>query len=156
MPIHVARSAIDDLMPHSDLYLSPYHCVFFGGSLIPVRHLVNGSSIRPGAPEGLAAIEYYHIEFDTHEVIFAEGAQVESFMETEFGREPFSNFAEYERLYGREQSRKTPFAPILSYRNRRQKAAGLARSMVSKVVDVRDQIQVARDQIARRMETSRI
>jgi hypothetical protein len=43
-----------------------------------------------------------------------------------------------------------PFAPVLDYRNRRQKLAGLTRSIVSNLVDVRDPIQVARDQFARR------
>jgi hypothetical protein len=36
MPIRVARFAIDDRSPHSDLYLSPLHCIFFNEALIPV------------------------------------------------------------------------------------------------------------------------
>jgi hypothetical protein len=153
MPIRVARLAIDDQAPHSDLYLSPQHCVFINDALIPVKYLANGTSIAPAAPSGLAAIEYYHVEFDTHEVFYAEGALVESFMEENSEREYFSNFVQYERLYGREhQPRMTPFAPILRYRNRRQKLAGFAKSLVSGVVDVRDPIQVARDQLAKRAE----
>jgi hypothetical protein len=153
MPIRVVRLAIDDQAPHDDLYLSPQHCVFINDVLIPVKYLANGTSIAPAAPSGMAAIEYYHIEFDTHEVVYAEGALVESFMEEESEREYFSNFVQYERLYGREnQPRMAPFAPVLSYRNRRQKFAGLAKSLVSGVVDVRDPIQVARDQLAKRAE----
>jgi hypothetical protein len=154
MPVRIARQAIDDQAPRSDLYLSPQHCIFINDALIPVKFLVNGTSITPAAPSGVAAIEYYHIEFDTHEVVYAEGALVESFMEEESEREYFSNFVQYERLYGREhQPRMTPFAPILRYRNRRQKFAGLAKSFVSGVVDLRDPIQIARDQLARRAET---
>jgi Hint domain len=93
MPIRVARLAIDDQAPHSDLYLSPQHCVFINDVLIPVKYLVNGTSIAPAAPSGMAAIEYYHIEFDTHEVVYAEGALVESFMEEGSEREYFSNFS---------------------------------------------------------------
>jgi hypothetical protein len=152
MPIRVARSAIADQAPHRDLYLSPAHRVFINGALIPVKYLVNGTTIAPAAPEGMAVIEYYHIEFNTHEVVLAEGAPVESFREDDSEREFFSNFVEYERLYGRDQARMTPFAPILDYRNRRQRLAGLARSIVSNVVDVRDPIQLARDQLARRAE----
>jgi hypothetical protein len=150
MPIRVARSAIADHAPRRDLYLSPEHRVFVNEVLIAVKHLVNGTSIAPAAPADMAMIEYYHIEFDTHEVILAEGAPVESFMELNWEREYFSNFVEHERLYGRDQARMMPFAPILGYRNRREKLAGLARSVVSSVVDVRDPIQVARDQLARR------
>jgi Hint domain len=154
MPVRVARLAIDDRAPHSDLYLSPQHCVFVDGALIPVKYLVNGTSIAPAAPSGMAVVEYYHIEFDTHEVVFAEGALVESFMEEGSEREYFSNFVQYERLYGRDrQPRMTPFAPVLRYRNRRQKIAGLTKSFASRVVDLRDPIQVARDRLARRAET---
>jgi hypothetical protein len=152
IPIRVVRSAIADQAPHSDLYLSPAHRVFVNEVLIPVRYLVNGATIAPAAPQGTAAIEYYHIELHTHEVLFAEGAPVESFMEEDSEREFFSNFVEYERLYGRDEARMTPFAPILDYRNRSQRLAGLARSIVSSLVDVRDPIQVARDQLARRAD----
>jgi Hint domain len=154
MPIRVARAAIGNRAPYRDLYLSPEHCVFFNEALIPVRYLINGTTITPATPAGMTAIEYYHIEFETHEVVYAEGALVESFREETWEREYFANFVQYERLYGRERRyRMTPFAPVHCYRNRRQKVAGLARSIVSNVVDVRDPIQVARDQLARRAET---
>ena len=105
----------------------------------------------------MSAIEYYHIDLDTHEVIYAEGALVESFLDNGSNRESFSNFVQYERLYGAEPERKmTPFAPILEYRNRSQRIAGAARSLVSNVVDVRDPIQIAHDQIARRAEALRL
>ncbi len=153
MPIRVARFALDDYAPHRDLYLSPQHCVFINDALIPVKYLANGTSIAPAAPSGMAVVEYYHVEFDTHEVFYAEGVLVESFMEENSEREYFLNFVQYERLYGCEHRRRmTPFAPILRYRNWRQKLAGLAKSLVSVVVDVRDPIQVARDQLARRAE----
>ena len=80
MPIRVARFAIDDHIPYRDLYLSPLHCVFFNEALIPVMYLVNEASIAQGTPSAMSALEYYHIELDTHEVIYAEGALVESFL----------------------------------------------------------------------------
>jgi len=153
MPIRVARFAIDDHSPHSDLYLSPLHCIFFNEALIPVKHLINGTSVAQGAPSDMSAIEYYHIDLGTHEVLYAEGALVESFFDGDSDREYFSNFIEYERLYGAErQPKMTPFAPILGYRNRREKIGGVARSLISNVVDVRDPVQIAHDQIARRAE----
>jgi hypothetical protein len=153
MPIGVASSALDDQSPRSDLYLSPLHCVFFNKALIPVKYLVNGTSIAQRTPSNLSAIEYYHVDLGTHEVLYAEGALVESFFDGESEREYFSNFIEYERLYGAElQPKMTPFAPILSYRNRFEKVESLARSLISNIVDVRDPIQIAREQIARRVE----
>jgi hypothetical protein len=153
MPIRVARFAIDDHSPHSDLYLSPLHCIFFNETLIPAKYLINGTSVAQGVPSDMSAIEYYHIELDTHEVLYAEGALVESLFDGDSEREHFSNFVQYERLYGAErQPKMTPFAPILAYRNRRQRMHGLARSLISNVVDLRDSIQIAHDQIARRAE----
>src|SRR6516225_8245363 len=132
MPIRVARFAIDDHTPHRDLYLSPLHCVFVNEALIPVMYLINEATIAPGAPSDMSAIEYYHIELDTHEVIYAEGALVESYDGS--NRDNFSNFIEYERLYGVEhQSKMTPFAPILRYHGRCQELNGLARSLISNV-----------------------
>jgi hypothetical protein len=154
MPVRVARSAIAGQSPHSDLYLSPLHCIFINEVLIPVKYLINGVSVAQGAPSDISAIEYYHIEFDTHEVIFAEGALVESFFDGESEREQFSNFVEYERLYGSERRAKmAPFAPILAYRTRRQKIDSLARSLMSNVIDLRNPIQIAHDQIADRAQT---
>jgi hypothetical protein len=151
MPIRVARFAIDDHTPYRDLYLSPLHCVFFNEALIPVMYLINETSIAQGAPAEMSAIEYYHVELDTHEVIYAEGALVESYDGS--NRDNFSNFIEYERLYGAEhQSKMTPSAPILRYHGRRQELNGLIRSLISNVVDVRDPIQVAYDQLAKRAE----
>jgi hypothetical protein len=153
MPIRVARFAIDDRTPHRDLYLSPLHCIFFSEALIPVMYLINEASIAQGMPSDMSAIEYYHIDLDTHEVIYAEGALVESFLDDGSNRESFSNFIQYERLYGAErQSKMTPFAPILRYRGRRQELKGLVRSLISNVVDVRDPIQIAYDQLAKRAE----
>src|SRR5258708_6424642 len=97
MPIRVARLAIDDHSPHSDLYLSPQHCIFFNEALIPVMYLINEATIAQGTPSDMSAIEYYHIELDTHEVIYAEGALVESY--DGWNRENFSNFVQYTRLY---------------------------------------------------------
>ena len=151
MPIHVARFAIDDHAPHRDLYLSPLHCVFFNEALIPVMYLINETSIAQGTPSEMSALEYYHVELDTHEVIYAEGALVESYDGS--SRDNFSNFMQYERLYGAEcQSKMTPFAPILRYHGRRQELNGLVRSLISNVVDVRDPIQIAYDQLAQRAE----
>jgi Hint domain len=154
MPVRVGRFAIDDHTPHRDLYLSRHHCIFFNEALIPVMYLINEASIAQGTPSDMSAIEYYHIDLDTHEVIYAEGALVESFLDDDgSSRENFSNFVQYARLYGVErQSKTTPFAPILEYRGRRQELKGLVRSLISNVVDVRDPIQIAYDQLAKRAE----
>jgi hypothetical protein len=145
-PIRVAQFAIDDNTPRRDLYLSPAHCVFIDGVLIPVAYLINDVSIVPYAPPDLSLIEYHHIEFETHEVVHAEGMPVESYLGA--NRESFSNFVQHERLYGSETlSAKVPFAPILGYNGGKAEAKALIRLFVSRFVDARDPIQVAWERI---------
>ena len=154
MPIRIARRAIDEYTPRRDLYLSPRHHIFINDVLIPVFYLINESSIAEGVPSDMSAIEYYHIELDTHEVIYAEGLSVESYYpDTATSRESFSNFVEHERLYGIDRkSKMTPFAPMIGYNRARSEIVPLVRSLISNVVDVRDPIQIAYDQIAKRAE----
>lgn len=44
-PVRVAAGAFADFVPLRDLWLSPEHCVFLHGVLVPVGVLVNGTSI---------------------------------------------------------------------------------------------------------------
>ena len=150
-PIRVARFALHDQYPHRDLYLSPGHSLFVDGCLIPVKHLVNDRSVVRAEMGDREVIEYFHIELETHEVIFAEGAPAETLLVTD-GREGFANFVEYERLYGsEEQPAMKPFAPIFSYGGRAE-LEGLLRLALSPIVDVRDPVQRARYRIAARAE----
>lgn len=150
-PIRVARFALHDQYPHRDLYLSPGHSLFVDGSLIPVEHLVNDRSVVRAEMDDREVIEYFHVELETHEVIFAEGAPAETLLITD-GREGFANFVEHERLYGSEERpAMKPFAPIFNY-GIRAELQGLLRLALSPVVDVRDPVQRARDRIAARAE----
>jgi hypothetical protein len=150
-PIRVARFALHDQYPHRDLYLSPGHSLFVDGVLIPAKHLVNDRSVVRAEMDDREVIEYFHIELEAHEVIFAEGAPAETLLVTD-GREGFANFVEYERLHGSEERpAMKPFAPIFSYGGRAE-LRGLLRLALSPMVDVRDPVQRARYRIAARAE----
>jgi hypothetical protein len=104
----------------------------------------------------MRGIEYFHIELATHDVILAEGAPVETLFVTD-GRERFTNFVEYERLYGREVGpAMVPYAPVLGYPGGRAHLKALLRLGISRVVNVRDPIQVAYDRILTRATNSRL
>jgi hypothetical protein len=149
-PIRISRAALADNVPHTDLYLSPMHALLIDDVLIEVKDLVNGTSITRAVPEGMRDIEYFHIELATHEVVLAEGAPVETLLVTS-GRESFSNFVEYERLYGQDTgAAMVPYAPVLGYWGARTHLKALLRLGVSQVIDVRDPVQVAYDRIAAR------
>jgi hypothetical protein len=150
MPVRISRFAIDGLAPHRDLYVSPGHALFLDDILIPASFLVNGRSIVQALPEGTRAIEYFHIELQSHQAIFAEGVAAETLL-VKADREAFDNFIEYERLYGTEKRPKMkPFAPIASYNGGRSEFNALLRRAASPIVDIRDPIQVAYDRIASR------
>jgi hypothetical protein len=150
LPVRIQRFALDNNTPHKDLYVSPGHALFIGGALIPAGYLINGSSVVQAVPDGMDAIEYFHIELETHEVIFAEGMPAETLLVKD-GREIFDNFIEYERLYGDDvRSTMSPFAPIAAYNGGRSRLKALLRRLASPIIDIRDPVQVAYDTIAAR------
>jgi autotransporter passenger strand-loop-strand repeat protein len=98
-PICFKAGSIADHVPVRDLYVSPEHAMALDGMLVPACHLVNDVSIVK--VEGMEEIEYFHLEFDRHVVIFAEGAAAESFVDDD-SRMLFHNADEYRHLYPNE------------------------------------------------------
>jgi hypothetical protein len=78
-PVRVVAAAFGPGQPYRDLWLSPDHAVYVDGVLIPIRHLVNGTSI---VQMPVAEVSYYHIELPQHSVLLAEGLPVESYLNT--------------------------------------------------------------------------
>jgi autotransporter passenger strand-loop-strand repeat protein len=78
-PVRVAAGAFSPLLPHRDLFLSPDHAFFVDDVLIPVKHLINGTSV---AQMEANEVEYWHVELDRHDVLLAEGLPCESYLDT--------------------------------------------------------------------------
>jgi hypothetical protein len=78
-PVRIAAHAFGPGLPARPLFLSPDHAVFAEGVLIPVKHLVNGTSIAQVAAD---AVTYFHIELSEHAIIRAEGLPAESYLDT--------------------------------------------------------------------------
>jgi hypothetical protein len=157
LPVRISSFALDEHTPHRDLYLSPNHALFIDDVLIPAIYLVNGTSIVQAMPEGVEEIDYFHIELETHEVIFAEGAAAETLLVVneheafaDLIREQFDNFAERTQLYGNDLRPMTPCAPRICYNGRRSELKALLRRAVSPILDIRNPIQLLHDQIAAR------
>jgi hypothetical protein len=77
-PVRIAAHAFGPEMPRRDLVLSPDHAVFVEDVLIPIRHLVNGTTVARIACD---AITYYHVELAHHDVLLAEGMPAESYLD---------------------------------------------------------------------------
>ena len=82
-PIRIAAHAFGRNRPRCDLFLSPDHAVFIADVLIPVKHLINGATITQQPRD---AITYFHIELPRHDVLLAEGLEVESYLATNAAR----------------------------------------------------------------------
>jgi Hint domain len=100
LPVCIKAGALADNVPRRDLWISPNHAMYFednlDGVLIEAKDLVNGVSIVQA--ESVEQVEYFHIELDTHDVIIAEGALSESFIDDD-SRGMFLNAHEYRALY---------------------------------------------------------
>jgi autotransporter passenger strand-loop-strand repeat protein len=96
LPILFRPDALADGAPRRDLFVSPQHAMFVDGVLIPAVALVNGASIQQVA--AVEAVEYFHLELDTHDVILAQGAPAETFVDDD-SRGMFHNAAEFRLLY---------------------------------------------------------
>ena len=75
-------------------WISPQHAMYLDGVLIEAKDLLNGVSIVQA--ERIDKIEYFHIELETHDMIIAEGALSESFIDDD-SRGIFHNAHEFSR-----------------------------------------------------------
>ncbi len=78
-PVQIDAGALGDNVPHRNLYLSPDHSVHFDGMLVPAQLLLNGRTITQ--PAHTAPVEYIHVEVEPHDLIVAEGAFSESYLD---------------------------------------------------------------------------
>jgi hypothetical protein len=70
--------------------------MYLDGVLIPAEHLVNGASVIQ--VQRVDVVDYFHIELDSHDVIIAEGALSETFVD-DHSRRMFHNAHEFAVLF---------------------------------------------------------
>jgi hypothetical protein len=147
LPVRVAKGALGPDAPHSDLFISQQHALWVDGLFIKAIDLINGSSITMHSAAEQSEIEYLHVKFAHHDVIFAEGAPSETLLVHSGNVEHFDNFAEYLRRFGEDEADEVRCAPI-AFGNGRERLMSRLRSAVSPLVDCRNEFDKARDRIA--------
>jgi len=79
LPVRIRAGALGPGTPHRDLRVSPDHALFLDGVLVPAAALVDGETILQEAAGG--PVTYYHVELDAHDLLLAEGAPAESWLD---------------------------------------------------------------------------
>jgi hypothetical protein len=101
--VQIRAGALGDGLPHCDLTVTADHGMVLDGFVINASALVNGGSIDwVPSSELPETFTVYHVETEGHEVILANGAPSETFIDYR-DRRAFDNFDEYLDLYGCER-----------------------------------------------------
>ena len=99
----IVRIAAGTIGNHSDLCVTADHGMIVDGLIINASALVNGGTIAFVPPAELDdKFTVFHIETENHDVILANGAAAETFVDA-VGRTAFDNYQEYLDLYGVER-----------------------------------------------------
>lgn len=103
MPVRIRAGALGGGLPTRDLSLTADHALLIDGLLVNAGALVNGGSIDfvPLSELG-ESFTVYHVETEAHDVILAECAPAETFIDYA-ARRAFDNYAEYPELYGEDR-----------------------------------------------------
>jgi hypothetical protein len=96
LPIVVRAGALAPDIPVRDLWVSPRHALLLDGVFVPAELLVNAQTVVQA--EAVDQVDYFHLEFEAHEVIMAEGTPAESYVEYD-NRHGFHNAHEFAALY---------------------------------------------------------
>ena len=100
MPVRFSAGSLGDGLPHTDLTVTADHGMLVDGVICHAGALVNGETItRVPLVEMGESYTVYHVETEAHEIILANGAPAETFIDN-VSRRVFDNYAEFEALYG--------------------------------------------------------
>jgi len=144
-PVRVAKGALGPNSPVRDLYVSRAHMFYLNGVLIPAGNLINGTTISVVTPEA-DVLQYFHVDFGTHDVVLADGAPCESLLATPEHIAVFDNSAEYFALFGSTPSADVQsYAPVAAFNGGRGELKSRLRSALAPVIDIRRPLDIARD-----------
>ncbi|WP_238364695.1 Hint domain-containing protein [Mesobacterium pallidum] len=95
--IRIANGALGRGLPQGDLVVTADHGMVLEGVICHAGALVNGTTITKAPVAETYTV--YHVETEAHEIILANGAASETFIDN-VARSAFDNYAEFVALYG--------------------------------------------------------
>jgi hypothetical protein len=126
--VRIGRDAFADNVPTADLHVTDAHAVLLDGVLVRIGSLVNGETIAYDDAPGRTSLEFFHVEFDSHDIVDAEGALCESLQGD-----------------GMEAC-----VPILEFTGGRSELGSRLRSALAPLIDRRRPLDVIRDKMEER------
>jgi hypothetical protein len=147
LPVRIACSALAPNVPKADLYVTAAHALLIDGVLAPAEMLINDKTIKRFEAREHDELEFFHVKLETHDVIYAEGAPVETLLEV---NESAVNFADYLRQYGTPATEEARCAPHVDFGSRFGELKSRMRSATSLWVDRRKPADVLRDRLEER------
>ena len=150
-PIKVARSALTEGVPQRDLYLSPRHALYLDGLLVTIGSILNACTIVRCDADELQSLEYFNLELEEHEVVFAEGAPSDALLPSGDHKQ-FDNWSERVSLEGDKIPPAQPIAQVIDITGGRLQLRSRLRSALSILVDRRTDFDKLRDRIEDRAE----
>ena len=100
MPVCIHAGALAEGLPARNLWVSPWHALLFGETLVRAFDLLNGQNVTQDYRGAVAS--FYNVELDSPDIIFAEGVPVETYANHN-NRALFHNLDEYLALYGSQE-----------------------------------------------------
>lgn len=103
-PVLIKAGALGENTPSEDLVVTADHGMIVDGHVVDASVLVGAPGIEFVPWKQLRqTITYYHIETAGHEIVYANSAPAETFIDYT-GRRMFDNYAEFVALYGQENT----------------------------------------------------
>jgi hypothetical protein len=102
--VRIAKGALGKGLPRRDLVVTADHGMILDGIIVTAGAMVNGGTIDFVPRNELPArYRVWHIEAEAHEVLLAEGAATESYVDYA-ERQAFDNHADYMARFGAARS----------------------------------------------------